>query len=435
MAVADIPLPRVVADVGPGGPFVTAARGWNALRGDQLQNEIKRVQAQYAPLTTQAEAASKLAYSNLMGPQFISKMMANPDIVANLPEDQRRAMLNMIYQSGMGQRTGNAILSGIPQNQSGQTLPQNSNPFMQLLRNVAPGVGDIVGDIGNIFGMGGQTPSVSQQQSPQQMQSPIMPPAQQNPLMRPGEYSVVQPDGTLGQPTQAWQQANTQQVPRDETYFEKAGRESGVKKEREELGGIRAKAIDEMDQQYQQAVQAGVPIQHLMDISQNPTFMNMRSKIPFFQDQQLKMLAKTGTPEEQKIIGDFISTTTQAVANTVNSFGGRALVKEFDVGERMKISPNDTWNAMIGKLGSIESFNEMTKQRSRIASQLMQKEHLNRGDALERADKMVDGKAIRQKIENSLSPKPTDEDINYMAQKYNKSPEEIKKQLKEKGLI
>jgi len=219
------------------------------------------------------------------------------------------------------------------------------------------------------------------------------------------------------------------------TYFENAGQAAGLKEEGKELGSIRAKAIDDMDQQYQQAVQAEVPVKRLMDISQSPVFMNMRNKIPFFQDKQLATLAKIGSPEEQKMIGDFITSTTNAVANTVNSFGGRALVKEFDIGERMKISPNDTWNVMVGKLGSIGTYNEMTKQRARLSSELMARQHLNRGDALEKADKMVDGAAIRKSIEQKLDPKPSPEDILYMAGKYNTTPDEIKRRLKAKGKL
>ena len=41
-------------------------RGINALQDAMLGNKIKGVEAQYAPLTTQANAASKLAYAQLM---------------------------------------------------------------------------------------------------------------------------------------------------------------------------------------------------------------------------------------------------------------------------------------------------------------------------------------------------------------------------------
>jgi len=73
-----LPLPRVVADVGPGGGLVTSMGGINSLANDMILRQINEVKKQYAPITTQAEAASKLAYANLMGPQFMAKLMANP---------------------------------------------------------------------------------------------------------------------------------------------------------------------------------------------------------------------------------------------------------------------------------------------------------------------------------------------------------------------
>jgi hypothetical protein len=442
-----LPLPKVVADVGPGGGLVTSMMGTNALTASNLENEINKVKAKYAPLTTQAEAASKLAYANLMGPQFLAKMLGNPDIAANLSDPQLKNAIGTTYGAATGQGTGNAMMRNMPQ-QGGMQDPLQ-NPIMAL---IAKG-------IQSLRGQGGQQQG-GQPQGNNFLNSPVMSPQDRQAVnqLQPGQSyqiqgnqpqgsgAVMRDDGsvqpqpmrTTPNPNISFDQ-NGQPVLKDEnagqSYFEKAGTQAGIKEELKELGGQRAKAIGDLDEQYQQAIQAEVPVQHLMDMTQNPVFMNMRNKIPFFQDKQLNILAKTGTPEEQKLIGDFITTTMNAVANTVNSFGGRALVKEFDVADRMKISPNDTWNVMVGKLGSIGTFNEMTKQRARIASQLMQKEHINRGDAMQRADKMVDGAAIRKSIENKLNPKPTDEDVNYMAQKYNISPDEVKKRLKAKGKL
>ena len=104
-----LPLPKVVSDVGPGGGIVTGMRGMNALSQDMLDTQIKGVQAQYAPLTTQADAASKLAYANLMGPQFLAKLMGNPDVLANMQNPQ--AAVANLQQAGMGQGTGNALIN------------------------------------------------------------------------------------------------------------------------------------------------------------------------------------------------------------------------------------------------------------------------------------------------------------------------------------
>jgi hypothetical protein len=438
-----LPLPRVVADVGPGGGIVTAARGINALRESDLDNQIKKVQAQYAPLTTQAEAASKLAYANLMAPQFLSKLMGHPEILANMSEDQRNQALKMIYNAGTGQGTGANFMNKMPQSGA------QDDSLFGMLKN----------KLGSIFN---QSPQQGQQSQAQAPQNALMSQPQQqqfNPQdvqaavqayrNSPEAQQKAQTEGMFTIPNQNelmnWykQQGNApvaqpameKPAVTSKSWPEKYGEFKGIEKEGEKLGELRAAAIDEFGEQYQQAIQAEQPVQHLMDMTQNPVFINMRNKIPFFQDKQLTALAKLGTPEEQRLVGDFVTTATNAVANTVNNFRGRILDKEITMANQMKISPNDTWNVMVGKLGSIATFNEMTKERARIAGQLMEKKHMNRADAVEKADSMVDGKAIRKQMEGKLNPKPSDADIDYMAEKYKISADEVRKRLKAKGIL
>lgn len=73
-----LPLPRVIPDVGPGGGLVTAMKGINALQASNLQNQINRVKAEYAPYTEYANAASKTAYANLLPYQIQAQLMSNP---------------------------------------------------------------------------------------------------------------------------------------------------------------------------------------------------------------------------------------------------------------------------------------------------------------------------------------------------------------------
>lgn len=450
-----LPLPRVVADVGPGGGLVTAMGGMNSLANDMLLRKINQVKAQYAPLTTQAEAASKLAYANLMGPQFLAKIMGNDSALANMSEDQKKAALQKIYQAGSGQGGG---LNAFNQIQQAQGHPTGigqpgtnalSGWFANTLKNAfgnkptqnagtgydnsdnpgvsAEGPGPI--DSGSPFvGRKGYKPPPTNQKRPK---GGVMLEGEQW-YDKNGNPVYDEEVDVSGEPTMNLELTKGQ---KPKTYAENTGQFKGVIEEGKELGKIRAQAISDLDEQYQQAVQAEVPIDHLVEMTQDPVFQNMRSKVPFFQDKQLDALSKIGTPEEQRAVGDFTTTATNAVANTVNSFRGRILDKEVTMANQMKINPKDTWNTMLGKLASVKTFNEMTKQRSRIASKLIADQHMNRGEAIEIADKQVDGKAIRKEVEGKLSPKPTEDDINYMAQKYNTSPDEIRKRLQAKGLL
>lgn len=150
-------------------------------------------------------------------------------------------------------------------------------------------------------------------------------------------------------------------------------------------------------------VEASAPLDRLAQISQSPIFMNMRKDIPFFQGLQLKTISKLGSPEQQKMIGDFIVSTKSAVANTVNSFEGRAMAKEFDFANTMKINDDDTLGVILGKLEALQTFKHGTMERNKIVRNLMTNKHMNEGDAYEIANKRVDMNGIRENIANYLS--------------------------------
>lgn len=384
-----LPLPKVIPDTMPGGNFVTSMMGANALRQSNLENQIKRVQAQYAPLTTQAEAASKLAYANLMGPQFLAKLMGNPDILATMKNPQ--GSVDALTNTAFGQ-TNNPFLK------VGQMNPMaGQNPIVQLLYKT----------IHNLRGQNSpQTQNVfvpnTQKQPPTHgmgavMQDPNPPPAL---APRTTPNPNISFDGK-GQPTLNEKYGYETSQPED--FFTRSGREQGKREQEIELGKERGKSISELGKQYMQDVEATAPLDRLTQISQSPIFQNMRKDIPFFQGLQLNTLAKIGSPEQQKLIGDFIVSTRSAVANTVNSFQGRAMAKEFDFANTMKINDNDTLGVMLGKLEALQAFKHATMERNKIARNLMQNKNINEGDAYEKANNKVDMNGIRENISSYLS--------------------------------
>ncbi len=149
-------------------------------------------------------------------------------------------------------------------------------------------------------------------------------------------------------------------------------------------------------------------MEHLNEIVTNPMFRKLR-RDGAFQKLQLDAKEITGTPEEKQLIGDFQTTALKALSESIMGWRGRILDKEVGISNTMKVGPKDSIDSMLGKMPSIETFNEMTKQRARIASQLMRDQHLSKGDALEAADRQVNGKAIRERINKQLNLKsPTE---------------------------
>ena len=445
-----LPLTSNLYPVGPGGGIVTSMLGGNALANANYLRKYNKAKAQYAPQTLQAEAMSKLAYANLMGPQFMAKAMQDPRFMGNLTEEQKNAVKNLVYGAGTGQGTGANFINQMPMQQ-----PQNQ-------QNSSGFIPSAINHLKNLFGMGATQPyqqsiqgtaisrPMQQQQMPQQVQQNVPPigaavdengnnideNSETNTPVTPEESQGLEALNQGGVPSakpinMTVDTGQRAKIP-EGTYAKKGGQYQGVFEEEKKVGEIRAKQREELDDQYQQALQAEVPVKHLGTIIKNPKFQEMR-KFPWFQKLQLDTKAKIGTPEEQKLIGDFQATALRAVAETVMGFKGRILDKEVTLANDMKISPNDTMGVIIGKYPSIVAFNEMTKQRARIANKIMSNEHISKGDALERADKQVDGEAIRSRVEKDIEGYPSREDIEHTAKIRGLTPEEVIKRLKATG--
>jgi len=439
-----LPLPRVVADVGPGGGLVTAMGGMNSLANDMLLRQMNQIKKQYLPTTMQAEASSKLAYANLMGPQFLAKLLGNDAAVANMGDPAARAALEKAVGAGMGQGSGANIFNqmqqgghptgiGQPGTNSlsgwfadklksafGNSPKQTSNPFAQS--NSLPGQYDDTAEASSAPQPLNNTPSrrpkdgvsVEGEQWYNRKGEPVY------------DEEVSTPDESMNL------ELTKRQKPK--SYAENTGQYKGIVEEGKELGKIRATSKKELDQDYQQALQLKQPFQKLNSIITNPVFQKLR-QLPGFQNLQMNLKANIGNEEEQKLIGEFQAAAQNVVASTVKGFGGRILASEIPLAESMKLNKNDTIGVMLGKAPVIEAFNEMTLQRSKLASKLIKEYHMDKGEALENADAMLDGDDIRKQVEKQLSPGPTEEDYRHMMQKYGISKEEVKNRLKSRGHI
>lgn len=444
-----LPLPRVVPDVGPGGPLVTAMGGINALHNAMIEKRMNQIKAQYLPLATQAEMASKLAYANLMGPQFLSKLLGNEGALANMSEDQKKNILGLVSRAGVN--TSGNPLTQMPQH-TGIGQP-SSNNFSGYLKNAFKGlIGQQRSQGSNPFSDAAQF--MPQQQMPQQAPQQLMqgtpqqsePPVVLGQVKRPKDGVSLEGEqwyNAKGEPVYAEEEQVNEpgQLPLDieatgqePTWAEKTGRFKGEEKQGEEAGKYRAKAQQEIGDSQLGLSHSGAVLNRMTDIVKNPVFQEMRSKVPFFQDKQLNYLMKTGTPEQKKLIGDFLSTAESFIASTVQGFSGKPLVREFDLAQRQKISPSDPIHVAEGKLKSAIALHDIAEKKNDIISGLLDK-GVNLSDAVKQANKMVDVSAIEKRTNELLRDKPTEEDIKYMAEKYKTSPAEIRKKLKAQGVL
>ena len=461
-----LPLPKVVSDVGPGGPLVSSMGGINSLANDMILRKINQVKYKYAPITAQAEAASKLAYANLMGPQFLAKIMGNDSALANMSEDQKRSALDKIYQAGSGQGTGANIFSQMQAGAGASSPSSNSlsgwltdkiknvfggqqatNPLlpqvMQGIAHVESGGSkdpyNLVGiDIGNgdrALGkyqvMSSNVPewtkeALGQSLTPQQFLA--SPEAQEkvaayqmnkhlNEGKKPDDVGSIWLTGktldkagnvhdALGTTAQKYvtkMHEGMSEAPSG-TYAENTGAYKGTVKEGEKLGLHRAQAIHNIGEQQMALSASGANLDRMVDDINDPKFMALRKDVPFYQDTQLKILSKLGTPEQQEMIGNFIADAKSFAGATVNSFKGQTMQREFDYADQLKPTENDTVATIRGKLTALKALKEVAEKKNDVILDLMQNKHMNLGDAVREANKRVDIRAIDRAARKASEP-------------------------------
>lgn len=427
MAFSGIPLPKVVADVGPGGGIITGMQGANELTKSNLENAYNTIKNKYAPITIPAEAASKLAYANLIGPQFVAKMLGNQDIAANIGDSQLKEAIQSLYKTGMSQPSSSNAFSNL----NSQNTQQSSNPLQWLTNKVS-----------NLF-------NNSDMQS--QSQNKLIPRSnRQIPLNEVNNLVYIPSIRKFGTPEQAQALAgstpgstikiDTNGKPivttsaEGKTYFEKSGEAAGLKEEGKESGKIRANDIKDLNDIVFNAETKQSTLDDINNMISSPEIRQIRAT-PLAGRHEMAYYAKFGTRAQQQLVGRLYAQMGNIVKDSSRDFAGQFRKGEQQLLQGMKPNDSDTVDAMIGKAESLSVMNKLLMERSRLTSKIMSKYHINKLEAQEYADKQVNGQSIRDQIHNTLNPKPLDEDINFMAKKYNLSPDEIRKKLKEKGLL
>lgn len=431
-----LPLPSVVSDVGPGGGLVTAMGGINALNNAMILRKINQIKAQYAPITAQADAASKLAYANLMGPQFLAKIMGNDSALANMSEEQKRAALDIVRKAGMGQGSG---MNAFNQMQQGQGLPTGiGQPSTNTLS------GWFANKLKNSFDQNPLTnPFVQQQDAiqplPQQKQINQSELEGQNTPNNKGINNISDQElsaydewlrspeglvelekgenGKYPTPKQAleWQQQkNTQhemqltltKSQKPKTYAENTGQFKGIVQEAVESGKIRAKDIDDLNTAVFNAETNAITLNDINDILASPEFEQIR-QVPLAGHHELSYYAREGTPEQQDMVGRYYTLTGNLIKDASRDFAGQFRKGEQSLLQGMKPGPSDTVDVAKGKSGTLTILNKMLMERSRLTSKIMAQNHVNKLQAMEEADKLVNGEQIRREVHDRLNPTVT----------------------------
>ncbi len=414
-------------------------------------------EARYAGQTAYANALSKLAYSNLMGPQFMAKLLGNEDIVANMNKPGQRAnAIDQVTQAAGGGPTGAG---------GGQMPPQNYNPIGALGSFLVDKIGSIFSGTPNqAQGQPAQNPlarnaplPTNQTSEDTSTEAPTQPSGQgsaegfdpNSDLVKardawnksPEGIKSAQKEGYFSYPPDEkllnWYQnrldGKNQPQEGEDKFAENVGKYKGQKEEGKEQGSIRAKDEKELNDIYENNLNKGETFDELNTVISSPTMRQIR-QIPLAGQHEINWYKYNGTPEQKEVVGRLMSLTGSVVLDAAGGFKGAFRSGEQSLLNTMKVNPGDPVEVAIGKAEELTYLNKFIGERSRLASRIMKTEHIDKGDALEKADRQMDGPTIRKQVHNKLNPLPTDIDIKHMAEKYKISTKEVRKRLKAKGI-
>lgn len=340
----------------------------------------------YAGLSKAAQAASQLAYSSLVGPQFTAKIMGNENLLASM--NNPKGTLDSIVNAGRQPSMANNIMDFWRQQHQGQGMPG------------AP-----------------QGPQGQQMpQAPQAPQAPQMPQAPQQPQM-PG-YGGGQQD--MQQPGMQQDQPQVPQQDNAKTFAENAGAYKERVEERKSAGGERGKLHEQKIGELGDVVMTGNNLQstidRMTDLVATPEFEHLR-QLPIAGQHELGFYAKFGNPEEKRMVGDYRATQGDMVKNFVKTLGSQAIKTEVGLANSTKPNDGDMPDVIKGKVESMSVLNRLVTERAELTASLMENRKMSYLGAQKMADKMLNGEAIRKEVHDRLYPPKKNEGLSDEMQK------------------
>ncbi len=345
-------------------PWLSGAQAGQGLVGNQLDILKQAIANKYLPQTLKAEINSKNAFANIVGPQAAAKAAANPQIMVNLSPEQQAALLKRSAQLGnsYNSQQQSASNGNIPTDVMNQAINNRMQPQQGSNQSQSYNNNNQVDN--------------SLLSSKLQNQSPDM---NQNP-----------------------QQSN--QDPNANSYTQNIANYKSKTSESEASGKIRANQIGELDKQVLNAEGKQSTFNYLGGILSSPEIEQIR-KNPLLGHYEMSYYAKEGTPAQQDLIGKYYTTAGDIIKDAAQDFKGQFRSGEQALLYQMKPSPSDTVDVARGKLQALMYFNKVLHDRSRMTSKLMRTNGtIDQDDALQLADRNINGDAIRLKLGDMVYP-------------------------------
>lgn len=164
-----------------------------------------------------------------------------------------------------------------------------------------------------------------------------------------------------------------------------------------------AKIIEDLEKNVLSSTIKQETLDELSSVVTNPSFQAMR-QIPIAGKYELEGYSKFGTPEQKKLVGQYMTLTGQIIKDSARDFAGQFRIGEQALLNSMKPSLSDTYETATGKIEALSLMNKMLMERSRIMSDLMRERGLSLNKATSEADKLINADEIRNGIKQRLEP-------------------------------
>lgn len=172
------------------------------------------------------------------------------------------------------------------------------------------------------------------------------------------------------------------------------------------------KKISNLEETYVSTAKTLDTLKSVGNILSSETFEEMR-KHPMLGKLELKYYEKNGTPEQQKMVGQYLASTGEIIKDASRDFRGQFRIGEQALLNSMKPSPEDSADVARGKIEMLQYMVTTLRDRSKLASEYMRSGY-SPIKAVDMADKKLNGKEIRKEIAASLNPKSKSKNLDEM---------------------
>lgn len=182
------------------------------------------------------------------------------------------------------------------------------------------------------------------------------------------------------------------------------------------------KKQDEIETTIENATDSKETLDAIEEIVTSPVYESMKQN-PILMGKDMSWYKIQGNKGQQQLAGSLESTTGKVYADMAKNFKGQFRVGEQSLVKNMKVNPEDSMDVALGKLKALQGMNDLLLKRSKVVSKLMNQGY-SKLDAIEEADKLVNGKEVRtgisKRIDDAISRnKKNEKSKNYVVMNKN----------------